>query len=412
MTSASAAAMWDTGTIMFVALLLLFIWRFFFPFAFLTERIQQANYTFVLYALLFFLFIYNSVIFISTALEQDGKAGWSGLPKWLHPLTLSTTGTYFITLLMCFVQSGQHLLLVRSGVAAKHHDQVLQVIALPAVYGGMAYSSMMRLYQFHVQSYVDTPSILQLPPSQQESIAISRSETCFFVGDMFESWTLYHFGKMTLDVVEASIQRQRQSSELDQQAEARGMLTSHAAVWAMVWASVMMFLLVSFAETGWSLYLLNFAAVNSTEEFDNSLTVFTGAGFVASGVALWNIAVVERTFHKNLEGYSPLLKFITVKILVSFAYFQKGCFYILQALQHTLPKEGQKLAKSVPFFGQIMEMDDAHFELFYSTLMVSECFLVSGLHLIAWQASEDWYEKALIIDETSRLMPEKSEDKA
>ena len=28
------------------ALLLLFIWRFFFPFAFLTERIQQANYTF------------------------------------------------------------------------------------------------------------------------------------------------------------------------------------------------------------------------------------------------------------------------------------------------------------------------------------------------------------------------------
>lgn len=28
------------------------------------------------------------------------EAGWSGLPKWLHPLTLSTTGTYFITLLV------------------------------------------------------------------------------------------------------------------------------------------------------------------------------------------------------------------------------------------------------------------------------------------------------------------------
>ena len=41
------------------------------------------------------------------------------------------------------------------------------------------------------------------------------------------------------------------------------------------------------------LYLLNFASVSSTEEFDSSLTVFTGAGFVASGVALWNIAVVE-----------------------------------------------------------------------------------------------------------------------
>ena len=41
------------------------------------------------------------------------------------------------------------------------------------------------------------------------------------------------------------------------------------------------------------LYLLNFASVSSTDDFDSSLTVFTGAGFVASGVALWNIAVVE-----------------------------------------------------------------------------------------------------------------------
>lgn len=102
----------------------------------------------VLYALLLVLYIYNTVIFISTALDQDGKAhclsfpsffgtlmmsrafgfqivhlhlhfhclfssslsrnqiarfcqaGWSGLPTWLHPLTLSTSGTYFITLLV------------------------------------------------------------------------------------------------------------------------------------------------------------------------------------------------------------------------------------------------------------------------------------------------------------------------
>lgn len=411
MASLMMAAMWDTGTIMFVALLILFLWRFFFPFAFLTERFQQANYTLVLYALLLVLFIYNTVIFISTAMEHEGKAAWSTLPAWLRPLTLSTPGICFVTLLMCFLQSGHHLLLVRAGKAAKHHDQVLQVIALPAVYGGMAYSSMTRLYQFHVNSYVDSPSLLQLPPTKLESVAISRSETCFFVGDMFESWTLYHFGKMMLDVVEASIHRQRQSDELDEQAEAKGMLTSHSAVWAMVWASVMMFLLVSFSETGWSLYLLNFASVNSMEDFDNSLSVFTGAGFIASGSALWNIAVVERTFHKNLEGYNPLLKFITVKIIVSFAYFQKGCFYILQALQSTLPSEGQKLAKSVPFFGQIMGMDDAHFELFYSTLMVLECLVVCMLHLIAWQASEDWYEKAMIVDEASPLMPEKTTEK-
>lgn len=37
-------ATWDTGAIMFVGLLVLLLWRFFFPFAFLTERFQQANY--------------------------------------------------------------------------------------------------------------------------------------------------------------------------------------------------------------------------------------------------------------------------------------------------------------------------------------------------------------------------------
>ena len=71
------------------------------------------------------------------------------------------------------------------------------------------------------------------------------------------------------------------------------------------------FLMAFYSPKAFRLYLLNFASVSSTTEFDSSLSVFTGAGFVASGVALWNIAVVERTFHKNLEGYSPLLKFIT-----------------------------------------------------------------------------------------------------
>mmetsp|Transcript_13974 Transcript_13974/g.26092 ORF Transcript_13974/g.26092 Transcript_13974/m.26092 type:complete len:406 (-) Transcript_13974:3-1220(-) len=398
--------MWDTGLIMFVSLLVLLVWRYFFPFVFLTDRLRQANYSVVLYFLLAVLFIYDTTLFVTTALNQDGKSSWAGLPRWLRPLILASPGVLFVTLMMCFSQTGLHLLKVRSGDAASFHDQVIQVLALPAVYGSMAFSSLTRLYQSHVHDFVDDPSMASMSPSDQQQVALSRSETSFFVGDLFEAWTLYHFGKMTLDVIEASLRRERSSGEGDIRAEASGMMKSHGAVWAMVWASVLMFLLVSFAQVGWSFYLLNFASVSSTDDFEESLQVFTGAGFVASGIALWNIAVIERTFHEKLEGYSPLLKFITVKILVSFAYVQKGCFYVLTALQSTLPHEGQALAKKVPFFGDIMQMDQAHFDLFYAALMVMECFLVSGLHLIAWQSGEDWYEKAHLLDESTPLMTE------
>mmetsp|Transcript_47421 Transcript_47421/g.110807 ORF Transcript_47421/g.110807 Transcript_47421/m.110807 type:complete len:395 (-) Transcript_47421:2-1186(-) len=387
--------MWDTGLIMFVSLLVLLVWRFFFPFAFLTDRLQQANYTIVLYGLLAILFIYDTSLFVTTAMAPDGKTSWSGLPRWLRPLILAAPTVLFITLMMCFSQTGLHLFKVRSGDAASFHDQVIQVLALPAVYGSMAFSSLTRLYMFHVQEGED-----------QRETALSRSETSFFVGDLFEAWTLYHFGKMTLDVIEASLKKERDSGQAESRAEAEGMIKSHGAVWKMVWASVLMFLLVSFAQAGWSIYLLNFASVSSMDDFEQSLQVFTGAGFVASGIALWNIAVIERTFHEKLEGYSPLLKFITVKILVSFAYVQKGCFYVLTALHSTLPSQGRTLAKKVPFFGDIMQMDQAQFDLFYATLMVLECCLVSGLHLIAWQSSEDWYEKAHLLNETTPLVKE------
>ncbi|CAJ1347960.1 unnamed protein product, partial [Effrenium voratum] len=360
----------------------------------------------VLYFLLLVLYIYNSVIFSITALHEDGKTAWSTLPSWMRPLILSAPFCAVVTLLTCFGQTGAHLLKIKSGSASAFHDQVIQVLALPALYGGMAFSSMVRMYQFHVHTS-DDPSFLNLPLQKQRSVALSRSETCFFVGDMFEAWTLYHFGRMTLDVIEASLQRQSREGATEKRAEARGMMKSHYAIWAMVWASVVIFLLVSFSETAWSLYLLHIA-YGTNDELEDSLSVFTGAGFIASGAALWNIAVVERNFHENLEGFWPLLKFVTVKILVSFAYFQKGCFYFLVALKRTLPEEGQKLANSVPFFGQVMSMDQAHFDLFYATLMVLECFLVSGLHLIAWPAGEDWYEKTAPDEKTALLKDEKA----
>eukprot|EP00440_Ansanella_granifera_P020383 gb/GFBE01022138.1/.p1 GENE.gb/GFBE01022138.1/~~gb/GFBE01022138.1/.p1 ORF type:complete len:330 (+),score=69.74 gb/GFBE01022138.1/:1-990(+) len=310
----------------------------------------------------------------------------------------------FLTWLACFGQTGTHLLKIRAGVNARHHDQVCQILALPAVYGVMSMSALTRLYQLHVQHFVDDADANAMSHKQQEDLALSRSETCFLVADLFEAWALYHFGKLTLEVIEASIKRQGYETDLERRAEAKGMMTSHSAVEALVWAGIMIFLLVCFCEAGWSLYLLTFASdVQSNEDYDSSMSWWTAAGFVASTAAIWNVAVVEHVFHENLSGYSPLLKFITVKILVSFAYFQECVWYGLVELEATLPAATRGLVRKVPFFGDLLNLTDAQFKLFYSSLLVLECLLVATMHWVAWSAKEDWYDLTGKLDETTPL---------
>jgi len=396
--------MLDAGLVMFVCLLVLLAWRYFFPFIFCSEQVQQTNYSFLLYAMLLVLLAYDVVLFISTAMNHDGRVSWDGLPKWLRPMMLVCPGIVALACVMCFCQTGSHLLKIRTGVAAIHHDQVVQIIALPAVYSVMAFSALTRLYQFHTNTFVDDSLASAMNSHEQKNLVLSRSETCFLVADLFESWALYQFGKMTLSVLGTSISIESALPDAEKSATARGMMLSHGAVESLTWAGIIMFLLVCFFETGWSLYLLNFASVG-VDQYKSSMTMFTAAGFVASSVAIWNVAVVEHTFYERLGTFRPILKFVTVKILVSFAYLQKGVFYALMALRATLPDVARNLVQKVPLFGDILDMDDNHFELFYSTLIIYECLIVSILHFFAWSAAEPWYDEVHQNDERTSLLP-------
>ncbi|OLP91978.1 hypothetical protein AK812_SmicGene26264 [Symbiodinium microadriaticum] len=75
----------------------------------------------------------------------------------------------------------------------------------------------------------------------------------------------------------------------------------------------------------------------------------------------------EMEFHAFFEGYGPLLKFLTVKLLLSLAYFQKGCVYVLQTVNR--------------------------FYMFYSSLILYECVLGVFLHWFAWPSDEIFYEE-------------------
>merc|ERR1719498_1298283 len=77
--------------------------------------------------------------------------------------------------------------------------------------------------------------------------SLSRSETCFWVGDLYEAWALYQFGLLTLDVIKANIEAGEQKGELEERAAARSLRGHIKAVESLVWLGVIGFVLVCVA---------------------------------------------------------------------------------------------------------------------------------------------------------------------
>merc|ERR1712203_899221 len=98
---------------------------------------------------------------------------------------------------------------------------------------------------------------------------------------------------------------------------------------------------------------------------------FLGMGTIASAVAIQNIITVEHTFgHKFLSMFNPSRKFWSAKVLVSLAFMQT-CLLMLP-----------------PFSSWSVTMQN----LFYSSAICAECFVISLFHLMAWNHNEKWYK--------------------
>lgn len=374
----------DAGLVLYIGLLLLFVWRFVCYWRCCGRWLEYANYCSLLLVLLAIILIYDTVVFVDAAIQESGRQKWDQLPPWFRPVILSAPFISAATFVFCAVQIFQHVEYIRDEKAVERHDRAVQIILLPVVYGTMAMSSLARMYKLVTQPTV-TP--------QDEELALSRSEACFWVGDLYEAWALYQFGKLTLKLIESTLAKQGLSTTEEERTKARALLTAHSAIESLAWLGILSFLLVCVAQAGWSLFLLTFASPGSkVEAFKSSTSQFGLAGFFASGAAIWNVFVVEQTFHEYLEEYRPTWKFFTVKILVTFAFFQRGACNAAQVIQNTLPTVLQDIAKSIPILGQILTFSLSDFEIFYACLIIAECFLVCILHYWAWHVGEPWYE--------------------
>jgi len=398
----------DAGLVLYIGLLLLGIWRWLSGWRLCGTHLTYLNYCSLLYALLLVLLVYAVEAFISTALSDGGKAGWNDLPGWLRPIMLGAPAAAVLSVVLSAVQTFQHVKEIRADRAPLKHDRAVQIIALPAVYGVLALNSLARMYQLNSGDYREDLKIgaKARTAEDHQQLYISKSETCFWVGDLYEAWALFQFGKLTLELIRASLFKMQSSDQLDEREKAHALMTAHTAVESIAWLGISLFLIVCILQAGWSLYLLTFTGpFTDWATYNARAAQFGAAGMVASAGAIYNVHVVESTFHQYFEGYRPLLKFITVKIIVSFAFFQKGIFKVLKALSDTFPKFMQKIIHGCPLLGDILGFSEVRFQLFYDSLILYECILIALLHIWGWSAYEEWYLEEKEVEDAGEQAP-------
>jgi hypothetical protein len=402
-------AVMDAGMVVYAGLFVLGIWRSMSMWRLCGNTLVWANYCVLGYMFFFVLLVIAVWEFLSAALTHGGRTAWGEMPNWMHPFLLGAPLAACISYSLNATQTAQHVNEIRKNNAVLKHDRVVQILALPAVYGVMAMSSLARMYQLFIMQHNEPHSGGQLEKlarlsrtSELEQLYISRSETCFWVGDLYEAWALYLFGLLTLDLIKESLNRRLRAPERSE-SDRHEAIVAYAAVEKIAWLGVTLFLVVCIVQAGWSLYLLTFTNTDFAV-FNTRMSQFRAAGMVASAGAIYNVHTVESTFHTELATYRPLLKFITVKIIVSLAFFQRQTISILKVIQATLPGMVQHIVRALPLLGDLMDMSEVHFSMFYDALILYECILISVLHWWGWSAYEDWYLNASDEDETKPLL--------
>eukprot|EP00443_Scrippsiella_acuminata_P092737 CAMPEP_0115379734 /NCGR_PEP_ID=MMETSP0271-20121206/4681_1 /TAXON_ID=71861 /ORGANISM="Scrippsiella trochoidea, Strain CCMP3099" /LENGTH=315 /DNA_ID=CAMNT_0002802939 /DNA_START=128 /DNA_END=1072 /DNA_ORIENTATION=+ len=281
---------------------------------------------------------------------------------WLKILVLSTPVVLIVILLCCWFQTREHIVKLKQRRAEVQHDRAVQIIALPAVYGLMSLSALTQLYVLACEQDIS---------DEDRKIALGQYETVYKVGDLYEAWALYQFGKLTLEVLGATLkQRMDRSSGSD----SNEILLSYSAVSNLMWLGTALFVVNCTIEAGWCLYQWTVGtAATDYETYELSSSKFTYGGLLASGAAIYNVHTVEHTYASVIENYSPFTKFLSVKLLVFFSFWQYRTLQVFQMLG-------------------ALQMTDMQVQLLHSTLLVFECLLSALVHRYAWRADEEWYD--------------------
>jgi len=301
----------------------------------------------------------------ATAAEEWERR--TAMPTWLRVLSSYAGWCLIVSILIAGVHTFLHLVASWQkdqdddrpcgGSMTKHHDYAIQVVAMPVVFAVLSNKGVLRMVsictgRFSVTHQYSWSSLIVM----ENDFYKSYNE----VAELYEGWALWCFGALCIQMLVANV-------------DGKSFLVT--AVQRITMQGVGCFVMVCLATSLWSLGItelegppFNLDVCGQYPSFCQLDEFFAGAKAVASTIAIYNIAVFEVSCHEKLEEFSPFLKFLGTKILVSISYIQKaGCTILFPHWS----KELQQLA--------------------YSSVLVYEVLFIAILHVFAWGPWDSWY---------------------
>lgn len=389
---------WDIiqAAVLYCGFLAIVLWRLYFPWETGKTWKKSFNHFTLLYGLVTALYLFELVMFIITARKDfnasskystvlqygssnataqsvamlHGEREWP--IYWLRSMVLCVPVCVALVIFMAAFQSRKHMEEIRQDSAQMQHDRVINILAMPAVYAVVVMSGVARVYALAVDELIVDGGSEPWPDwAESKAISLADYETCLYVGDLYEAWALYQFGKLTMELLQNALPDAEEAGTSPSRGPSQRL--SIQAIGQVLWVGTGIFIMVNLIQTGWVLYMW-FFSYPSTHwlAFQDALIRFSYAGMVASAAAIYNVYIVESTFGHFIQGYAPFLKFLSVKILVFFTYWQAPFLAILRLIG-------------------IMHFTDVQMKLLQASLLVFECVFCAGLHIFAWGSQEPWF---------------------
>jgi len=343
------------------------------------------------------------------------EADLSGLP-WLKWFALSCPLWCMASFVVCATHTWDHVKKVRDGNngrllhddgCALWNDSIIVILVLPAVYGLMAFKSVIRCLQIYINHIPATPSaganatiaVRFHSYSERKEFLTEMYEANFAVGDIMETVALITFGELISDYLRKRMERTERhmrNKSVDEE-DVSTLKAATKTVSALTVAGVQLFCLACLLSGGWDLVITTIpdyfptvapglfsTQINETSgEPIGSLqkeatrtgasNFLTGFAFAASFAAIGNIMTLEVNYHHFLEEFYPSLKFWGTKILVSLACVQMAILGMLS----------------------MVGWSTVQINLLYACLLTLECFGIALFHFKAWGADEDWLQTQL-----------------
>jgi hypothetical protein len=197
----------------------------------------------------------------------------------------------------------------------------------------------------------------------------------FEVADLYEAWALWCFGKVCVRYVKLQISKGAAPAtqlELFKPLKRITLLGIQAFVFVYVMKSCYLLSLAVLRSYPFELHVCDVngkpgAIGCGWDRF------FSGAGFTASSIAIYNIFTFEHNLEPFLDGFRPRLKFLGVKLLVSLAFIQDVALQTATDLFLPLSKEQR--------------------QLLYASLICVEVFLIACMQVPAWNAKDAWFRE-------------------